>query len=113
MSTKDSADENLLAKAIDTSSLVEYQDGSVISRTIVKKDVGTVTVFAFDEDEGLSEHTAPFDALVQIIDGEAEITIEGKPLRATEGQLVIMPANKPHSLKAIKRFKMVLVMIRS
>jgi len=113
MSTKDSVDENLLAKAIDTSSLVEYQDGSVISRTIVKKDVGSVTIFAFDEGEGLSEHTAPFDALVQIIDGEAEIMIKGKPLRATEGQLVIMPANKPHSLKAIKRFKMVLVMIRS
>ena len=113
MSTKDSADENLLAKAIDTSSLVEYQDGSVISRTIVKKDVGTVTVFAFDEGEGLSEHTAPFDALVQIIDGEAEISINGKSLRATEGQLVIMPANKPHALKAIKRFKMVLIMIRS
>ncbi len=113
MSTKDSADENLLAKAIDISSLVEYQDGSVISRTIVKKDVGTVTIFAFDEGEGLSEHTAPFDALVQIIDGEAEIMINGKSLRAAAGQLVIMPANKPHSLKAIKRFKMVLVMIRS
>ena len=113
MGTKDSADENLLAKVIDTSSLVEYQDGSVISRTIVKKDVGTVTIFAFDEGEGLSEHTAPFDALVQIIDGEAEISINGKSLRATEGQLVIMPANKPHALKAIKRFKMVLIMIRS
>ncbi len=113
MVSKDWVDKNLLAKAIDIAALVEYQDGSVISRTIVKKDVGTVTIFAFDEGEGLSEHTAPYDAIVQIIDGEVEIMIKGKPLRATEGQLVIMPANKPHSLKAIKRFKMVLVMIRS
>ncbi len=113
MSKKASIDENLIAKAIDLAGLVDYQDGSVISRTIVKKDVGTVTIFAFDEGEDLSEHTAPYDALVQIIDGEAEIVIDDKPLRATAGQMVIMPANKPHSLKAIKRFKMMLVMIRS
>ncbi len=113
MSKKDSIDENLIAKAFDIISLVDYQDGSVISRTIVKKDVGTVTVFAFDEGEGLSEHTAPYDALAHIIDGEAEIVINGKLLKATAGQMVIMPANKPHSLKASKRFKMMLVMIRS
>ena len=113
MSKKDSIDENLIAKAIDLVGLVDYQDGSVISRTIVKKDVGTVTIFAFDKGEGLSDHTAPYDALVQIIDGEAEIVIDDKLLRAAAGQMVIMPANKPHSLKAIKRFKMMLVMIRS
>jgi len=94
-------------------SLVDYQTGSVISRTIIKKPTGTVTLFAFDEGEGLSEHTAPFDALVYILDGEAEVTIGGRPLVAGAGEMVIMPADQPHSLKAIKRFKMALVMIRS
>jgi quercetin dioxygenase-like cupin family protein len=93
--------------------LTEYQKGAVVSRTIVDKKAGTVTLFAFDEGQGLSEHTAPFDALVYALDGEAEIVISGKTFRVKEGEMIIMPANKPHALKAVKNFKMVLVMIRS
>ena len=93
--------------------LVSYQEGSIVSRTLIEKKTGTITVFAFDEGQGLSEHTAPFDAMVQIIDGEAEITITGKPYHVKEGEIIIMPARKPHALKAIGKFKMVLTMIRS
>jgi quercetin dioxygenase-like cupin family protein len=93
--------------------LADYQQGSVVSRTIIDKKTGTITFFAFDEGQGLSEHTAPFDALVYLLDGEAEIVISGKPFRLKAGEMVIMPANDPHALKAIKRFKMVLIMIRS
>ena len=100
----------LVAKLVD---LVDYQKGSVVSRTIVDKDTGTITLFAFDEGQGLSEHTAPFDALVHVIDGEAEVTISGKSLNLIEGEMVIMPANQPHALRAIKKFKMMLVMIKS
>ena len=92
---------------------VAYQAGAVVSREIVRKDTGTVTVFAFDEGQGLSEHTAPFDALVYILDGEATIFVEGVPSRVRQGELFVMPADKPHALKADKRFKMMLVMIRS
>jgi quercetin dioxygenase-like cupin family protein len=101
------------AKAVNLAGLVEYQAGSVVSREVVKKPTGTVTVFAFDAGQGLSEHTAPFDALVCLLDGEAEITIAGKPIVAKTGDMVIMPANQPHALKAVERFKMLLVMIRS
>lgn len=93
--------------------LADYQKGSIVSRTIVDKKTGTVTFFAFDQGQGLSEHTAPFDALVYLLEGEAEILISGKPYRLKEGEFVIMPANQPHALKAISRFKMVLTMIRS
>jgi quercetin dioxygenase-like cupin family protein len=93
--------------------LVDYQGGSVVSRTIIDKKTGTVTLFAFDEGQGLSEHTAPFDALVYLLDGEAEIVISGKPLCLKEGETVILPANQPHALRAVKRFKMILTMIRS
>ena len=103
----------LEAQAARLFDLVGYQDGSVVSREIIKKETGTVTLFAFDEGQGLSEHTAPFDALVHLLDGEAEIIISGKPLRLKEGEIVIMPANQPHALKAIKKFKMILTMIRS
>jgi quercetin dioxygenase-like cupin family protein len=85
----------------------------VVSREIINKKTGTVTLFAFDKGQGLSEHTAPFDALVYIFDGEADITISGKPLRLKEGEMVIMPANQPHALKAVGKFKMILTMIRS
>lgn len=105
--------ETLTARATRAADLVEYQDGAVVSREILSRGTGTVTVFAFDEGQGLSEHTAPFDALVHVLDGEAEITISGKLLRIKEGEMVIMPANEPHALKATKRFKMVLTMIRS
>lgn len=101
------------AQALRLSDLVSYQAGSVVSKEIMNKKTGTVTVFAFDEGEGLSEHTAPFDALVCILDGEAEIFISGKPHIVKEGQMIIMPANKPHALKAVKKFKMLLVMVRS
>ena len=93
--------------------LVNYQDGSVVSREIVKKPAGTVTVFAFDEGQGLSEHTARFDALVQVLEGEAEITIAGKPHRVQSSEMILMPANQPHALKALKRYKMILTLIRS
>ena len=93
--------------------LADYQENSVVSKTIINKEGGTVTFFAFDEGQGLSEHKAPFDALVYLVNGEAEVTISKVPLRLKKGEMVVMPANKPHSLKAIKKFKMVLVMIRS
>ena len=92
--------------------LVQYQTGTVVSRTLVKKPTGTVTAFAFDVNEGLSEHTAPFDALVFIIDGEAEVTIAGTPYHVHAGEMLRLPANQPHALRAVQRFKMMLVMIR-
>jgi len=92
--------------------LVAYQPGAIVSRELVKKKTGTVTVFAFDKDQGLSEHTAPFDALVQVLDGVAEITIGGTPHRLGKNELILMPANVSHALKAVERFKMILVMIR-
>ncbi len=100
------------AEVVKTASLVDYQTGSVVSREILKKPSGRVTVFAFDAEEGLSEHTSPFDALVQILEGEAEITISGKPHRLGGGELILMPANHPHALKALKPFKMLLTMLR-
>jgi quercetin dioxygenase-like cupin family protein len=97
----------------DPAALIEYQSGSVVSREIVKKKTGTMTLFAFDAGEGLSEHTTPFDAAVYVLDGEVEITIDGVPHRVGRGQMIIMPADHPHALKALERFKMLLVMIRS
>jgi quercetin dioxygenase-like cupin family protein len=101
------------AQAAQAAALVDYQPGSVVSREILKKGTGKVTLFAFDADGGLSEHTSPFDALAQVLEGEVEITIAGKPHRVSAGQLILMPANQPHALKALKRFKMILTMIRS
>jgi quercetin dioxygenase-like cupin family protein len=95
------------------SDLVDYQEGAVVSREILSRPAGTVTVFAFAQGQGLSEHTAPFDALVDVIDGEAEVSISGRSRRVQAGQMIIMPAHEPHALKAEKRFKMVLIMIRS
>jgi len=94
------------------SDLVKYQENAVVSSEIIKKDTGIITVFAFDKGQGLSEHTAPFDALVNIIDGQAEVTISGKLFTVKKGEMIIMPANKPHSLKAVEKFKMLLVMIK-
>jgi quercetin dioxygenase-like cupin family protein len=99
-----------VAKALE---LVNYQDGSVVSREIVKKPTGSVTIFAFDEGQGLSEHTAPFDALVQVVEGAVEITISSQPHQLQGGEMILMPAGQPHALKALKRFKMILTMIRS
>lgn len=105
---EDMEEENLdLAKSID------YQKGSVVSREIIKKPTGTVTLFAFGIGQGLSEHRAPFDALAYIIDGKAEITISGKLHKLKAGEMIVMPANSPHALKATEKFKMLLVMIKS
>ena len=103
----------LLAKAFVLSDLLKYQADAVVSQEIVKKDTGTVTLFAFDKGQGLSEHMVPFDALVYIVDGRVEIKIGGKSSIVKKGEMIIMPANKPHALKAVQKFKMLLVMIRS
>lgn len=100
------------AQAVKLAALVDYQSGSIVSREILKGSGARVTLFAFDEGEGLSEHVSPFNALVQIVEGEAEITIAGQPHRVAAGELILMPAQQPHALSAIKRFKMVLTMIR-
>ncbi|NLA75322.1 MAG: cupin domain-containing protein [Deltaproteobacteria bacterium] len=92
--------------------LIEYGEDAVVSRTLVENDAGTVTLFAFDEGQGLSEHTAPFDALVQVVDGESEIIIGGTSNSVKKGELILMPANIPHALRAVKRFKMILTMLR-
>jgi len=104
--------EKYLSKVLGVHELIDYQEGSVVSRQIINNDAGTVTLFAFDEGEGLSEHTAPFDALVYVYDGEALVRISGNPFTVKSGELIIMPAHKPHELRAVKRFKMMLVMIR-
>ena len=112
------ADKSAAAGALgsgqhDLARLVDYQPGAIVSRTIMEKSTGTITLFAFDEGQGLSEHTAPFDALVQVFDGEARVTISGEEFRVGTGQLLNMPADQPHALKAAARFKMLLTMIRS
>jgi len=101
------------AQATDLAGIIDYQDGSVVSREIIKKDTGTVTIFAFDKDQGLSEHTAPFDAMVNILDGTATIKISGTDHTVKSGQFMIIPANEPHALSAPERFKMMLVMVKS
>ena len=105
--------KTLVSKVLRLVDLIEYQEGAVVSKTLIDEEKGTVTLFAFGEGQGLSEHTAPFDALVYILDGEAEIIISGKTLNLQNGEMVIMPANEPHALKAVKRFKMILTMIKS
>jgi quercetin dioxygenase-like cupin family protein len=105
-------DKDLLAKVADAAAMVQYQDGTVVSRTIIDRPTGTVTLFAFDKGQGLSEHTAPFDALVHVLDGEAIVTISGNDHQLKAGQTIIIPAHKPHALQAEERFKMMLVMIR-
>ncbi|AHF80004.1 cupin domain-containing protein [Thermococcus paralvinellae] len=92
--------------------MVEYQENSIVSRTIIDKKTGTVTIFAFDKGQGLSEHTAPFDAVVYVLDGEAEVIISGRSYYLKEGDMIVMPANEPHALRALDRFKMLLIMIK-
>jgi len=101
------------SQTLHIAELVNYQEGSVVSRQIPKAEAGNVTLFAFDKDQGLSEHTAPFDALVHVLEGEAEVTISGQPYWLNAGDAIIMPANEPHALKAIQKFKMLLTMIRA
>jgi len=105
--------QELESKASNLEGLIDYQEGSVVSRTIIDKKTGTVTLFAFDENQGLSEHTAPYDAMIQVLDGEVKITISGKPVDLRKGEITIMPANQPHALAAKTRFKMLLTMIKS
>jgi quercetin dioxygenase-like cupin family protein len=100
-------------KAFSLENHIEYADNSVVSKTLIKKEIGNITLFAFDKGQGLSEHTAPFDAVVHILDGKAEITIGGDPQIVRQGEMLIMPANISHALQAIEQFKMVLIMIRS
>ncbi|MCW4049973.1 MAG: cupin domain-containing protein [Candidatus Bathyarchaeota archaeon] len=102
-----------MVKVENLETLVKYQQGSVVSRTLIDKNIGTVTLFAFDKDEGLSEHTAPYDALVYVYDGEANITISGQDYKVSKGETIIMPADDPHALKALTPFKMLLVMIKA
>ncbi len=111
MSKKSSSE--LYKKASSLAELVSYQEGSVVSRTLIDKKTGTVTLFAFDQNQGLSEHTAPYDALVHVLEGEVEVTISGKPLTLRQGEITILPANQPHALAAKTRFKMLLTMIKS
>ncbi len=111
MDVENKTGNTLIAESAEIATLVDYQSGTVVSRTIIERNAGSVTLFAFDKGQGLSEHTAPFDALACILDGEADITISGKSIRMKAGEAVIMPANKPHALKAVERFKM-LVMIK-
>lgn len=105
--------DELKSVVINVEDLLDYQEGAVVSREIIRKETGTVTIFAFDKGEGLSEHTAPFDAMVQIIDGKAEITISGKKNTLERGDMIIMPADEPHALHALEQYKMILTMIRS
>jgi quercetin dioxygenase-like cupin family protein len=104
---------DLLAKKLKLADLVDYQEGSVVSRALIDRDTGTVTIFSFDRGQGLSEHTAPYDALVYLIEGEADITITGKAYRLKTGEMILMPAKEPHALKSVGRFKMMLTMIKS
>jgi quercetin dioxygenase-like cupin family protein len=101
------------AQILKMINLVEYQGGSIVSRTLIDKKSGTVTFFAFDEGQGLSEHVAPYDALVSVLDGEVKVALSGKIYHVKEGEMMILPANKPHALKAIRKFKMMLIMIKA
>ncbi len=105
--------EEIMAQVFQLKEMIDYQEKSVVSRTITKKETGTITVFAFDVDQMLSEHTAPFDAMVYILDGEAEITINGTAFFLKAGEMIIMPANEPHALRAVTKYKMLLTMIKS
>jgi len=102
-----------MAQTARSTDRVNYQEGSIVSRTRIDRETGTVTLFAFDGEQGLSEHTAPFDAFICVFDGQAEVIISSKPFELKEEEIIIMPANEPHALRAVERFKMMLTMIRS
>jgi quercetin dioxygenase-like cupin family protein len=108
-----SSNEMEAATALTPASLVAYQDGAVVSRTLIKRGGGTMTLFAFDEGQALSEHTAPFDAIAHVLDGDASITVAGAPATVRAGQFILLPANQPHAVAAVTRFKMLLTMIRT
>ena len=110
---KQTGNDFLLAQANNLENLINYQNGSVVSKNIIGKKTGTVTLFAFDKEQGLSEHTAPYDAMVYVVDGEAQVTIDSNKIVLKKGDMVILPANKPHSVTALSQYKMLLVMVRS
>ena len=113
-SNKKQADAgNLIAQVNKLDAPVNYQEGAIVSRTIIDKKTGTVTLFAFWKGQALSEHTAPYDALVHIVDGEADVFISGSKHRISQGEMIIMPANEPHAFNAVNNFKMLLIMIRT
>jgi quercetin dioxygenase-like cupin family protein len=115
LETTEKPDKNrdeLKGRVLVLRDLVNYQDGTVASRMVINRKAGSITLFSFDEDEGLSEHTAPYDAVVTILDGECEVWVAGKTFQMKEGETIIFPANAPHALSAITRFKMMLIMIR-
>ena len=112
-SDNESGHSDVAGRKLLPAELIEYQVDSIVSRAIIKKPSGSVTLFAFDQSQALSEHTAPFDALVHLLDGEAEITISSSPHRLTQGQMILMPANEPHAVQAVTKFKMMLTMIKS
>ncbi len=103
----------IIANAIKASEFINYSDGSIVSKQIIKKETGTITLFAFDKGQSLSEHTAPFDAFIQIVDGKAECIIGGEPSLVSEGEFIILPANIPHAVNAVEKFKMLIVMIKN
>ena len=105
--------EQYLAHTLNPGTLIDYQEGAVVSKTLVQQPTGTVTLFAFARGQGLSEHSAPFDAMVVVLDGKSEITIAGQPQLVAAGEMIIMPANQPHALAAVEDFKMLLIMIKS
>jgi quercetin dioxygenase-like cupin family protein len=105
--------KDMKSKILSINDLTKYQDDAIVSKMIVNSEKGSITLFAFDKGQGLNEHTAPFDAIVQIIEGEAKITISGEEYTLSSGQMIIMPANKPHAVKSITKFKMMLIMIKS
>ncbi len=105
--------DDYLGRTLSPASFIEYQEGAVVSKTLVQQSAGTVTLFAFGKGQGLSEHSAPFDAMVVVLDGKAEITIAGEAHQVAAGEMIIMPANKPHALHAPEKFKMLLIMIKS
>ena len=105
--------DELKGKALNLKTLVNYADGAVVSRTLLKKETGNITLFAFDKGQGLSEHTSPFDAVVEVVEGEGRFIIAGEPRTVKAGELIIMPANRPHEVRANERFKMLLIMIRA
>jgi quercetin dioxygenase-like cupin family protein len=109
----DADETEIFAKPVKLKELVTYQSGAIVSRTLLEKNTGTVTLFAFDQGQALSEHTAPYDAMTIVIEGRVNIKIDGRDFLLDEGQMILMPANKPHALKAATRFKMILIMIRS
>jgi quercetin dioxygenase-like cupin family protein len=102
----------LTSEAINSAEFIQYSDGSIVSKQLIKKDTGTITLFAFEKGQSLSEHTAPFDAFIQIVDGKAECIIGGNPVIVSKGEFIIMPANIPHAVNAVEKFKMLIVMIK-